>query len=165
MNTDRIEKKILLRASRERVWRAISDSAEFGTWFGIRFQSQFEPGKRMEGVLVPTQVIPEVGESQKNYEGMKFEFTVERIEPQRLFSFRWHPNAVDDGTDYSQESTTLVEFILEDSPGGIELTIVESGFDAIPLARRAQAFRSNDCGWSEMIRVIEAYVSQNARHA
>jgi len=158
MSTDKIEKKILLRAPRARVWRAISDSTEFGTWFGLKLNGPFRTGAVMNGVLTPSMVIPSVGESQKPYEGMKFDFTIERIEPQRLFSFRWHPGAADPNMDYSSEPTTLVEFLLEDAPGGVMLTVTESGFDKIPLARRAQAFKSNDGGWSEMVKVIEAYV-------
>src|SRR5215475_9996922 len=157
MTTDRIEKKILLRAPRSRVWRAISDSNEFGTWFGIKFSGPFKAGGKIEGLLTPSMVIPSVGEMQKPYEGMKFDFTVDNIEPERLFSFRWHPNAVDSNADYSSEPMTLVEFVLEDAPGGVMLTVTESGFDKIPLARRASAFKSNDGGWTEMVQVIEAY--------
>jgi len=158
MNTDKIEKRILLRASRERVWRALSDSKEFGTWFGIQFDAPFKPGAHMQGVLKPSRVIPEVGKMQEPYAGTKFDFTIERMETERLFSFRWHPHAVDPSYDYSKEPTTLVEFTLEEAPGGTLLTVTESGFDQIPLARRAVAFKSNDGGWAEMVRVIEAYV-------
>ena len=99
MNTDRIEKKILLRAPRARVWRALTDSAEFGTWFGMKFDGPFAPGATMRGVIVPTRVNAKVAEAQKKYEGMAFEITIEQMEPERLFSFRWHPNAVEPGAD------------------------------------------------------------------
>src|SRR5713226_5896868 len=139
MNTDRIEKKILLRAPRKRVWRALSDSAEFGSWFGITFDSPFKPGAKMQGVIRHNKANAEVARHQKPHEGMPFESTIEKMEPERLFSFRWHPNAIDRGVDYSAEPTTLIEFVLEEVRDGVMLTVTESGFDQIPLARRAQA--------------------------
>src|SRR5580692_8474290 len=148
MDTDRIEKKVLLRAPLKRVWRALSDSTEFGTWFGMRFNGPFAPGARMNGVIVPTTVNAEVASAQKPYEGTAFEITIEQMEPERLFSFRWHPGAIDPDVDYSVEPTTLVVFVLEEAPNGVMLTITESGFDRIPLARRAKAFAQNEQGWS-----------------
>jgi uncharacterized protein YndB with AHSA1/START domain len=159
MGTARIEKTIFLRASRERVWRALSDSAEFGTWFGMKFDGPFKPGAKMRAVLVPTTVNPEVAKAQKPYEGLEFEITIEQMEPERLFSFRWHPNAVERGVDYSAEPTTLIVFTLADAPGGVTLTVTESGFDQIPLARRAKAFTANEQGWGMVIKLIEEYLA------
>lgn len=159
--TDRIEKRIFLRASRERVWRAISDSREFGTWFGIRFTEPFRQGATIKGTIVPTVVDPETAKLQKQFEGQTFEIVVERVEPQRLFSFRWHPGAVDPKVDYSKEPMTLVEFALHDAEGGTRLTVTESGFDKIPLARRAAAFSGNDEGWSKQVTLIQKYLEQN----
>src|ERR1700730_8135588 len=144
MSTDRIEKMVLLRAPRQRVWRALSDSTEFGTWFGVKFDGPFAPGASMRGVIVPTQVNAEVAKAQKPYEGLPFEITIEKMEPERLFSFRWHPFAIERGVDYSAEPTTLVVFALEEVPGGVMLTVTESGFDQIPLARRANAFTTKE---------------------
>jgi uncharacterized protein YndB with AHSA1/START domain len=158
METDCIEKSILLLASRERVWRALSDSAEFGSWFGVKFDGPFVPGARMRGVIVPTTVNPEVAKGQKEYEGLPFEIAIEKMEPERLFSFRWHPFAIDRDVDYSNEPTTLVVFALEEVTDGVMLTITECGFDNIPLERRAKAFTANDQGWSMMIKVIEEYL-------
>lgn len=159
MDTDRIEKKILLRAPLKRIWRALADSKEFGTWFGVKFDAPFVPGARMHGVLVGTTVDPEIAKAQKQYEGAAFEMTIEQMEPERLFSFRWHPNAVDPGVDYSGEPTTLVAFALEEVAGGVMLTVTESGFDRIPLARRAKAFTANEGGWGIMVNIIAKYVS------
>lgn len=158
MNTDRIEKKILLRAPRERVWRALTDSAEFGEWFGVRFEGPFSPGSGIRGSIVPTTVDAGVAQAQKKYEGLPFEITVERMEPQWLFSFRWHPFAIEPGVDYSAEPTTLVAFTLEDADGGILLTVTESGFDKIPEARRAKAFTANEGGWSMVVNLIARYL-------
>src|SRR6202030_1784473 len=155
MNTDRIEKRILLRAPRKRVWRALSDSTEFGTWFGVKFHGPFTPGASIRGVIVTTTVNAEVAKAQKEYEGMPFEITIEQIEPERLFSFRWHPFAVERGVDYSAEPTTLVVFELEEVANGITLTVTESGFDQIPLARRAKAFTANEGGWDMVVKLIE----------
>jgi uncharacterized protein YndB with AHSA1/START domain len=160
MSTDRIEKKILLHAPLKRIWRALSDSTEFGTWFGMRFDGPFTPGARMRGVIVPTTVNTEVANAQKKYEGTPFEITIEQIEPERLFSFRWHPGAVDPTIDYSLEPTTLIVFALEERPDGVLLTLTESGFDRIPLERRAKAFASNEQGWSIQMTLIEAYIDQ-----
>jgi uncharacterized protein YndB with AHSA1/START domain len=162
MNTDRIEKKILLRAPQERVWRALSDSTEFGIWFGMKFDRPFSPGAALRGILTPTTVDPEVGKAQKSHEGLEFDITIEQMEPQRLFSFRWHPFAIDRNVDYSGELTTLVEFELEKVADGVLLTVTESGFDQIPLARRAKAFTANEGGWSVMVTVIEKYVRDEA---
>ncbi len=159
MNTDRIEKKVLLRAPRKRIWRALSDSTEFGSWFGMKFDGPFAPGACMRGVIAPTTVDAEVAKAQKEYEGMPFEITIERMEPERLFSFRWHPFAVERDVDYSAEPTTLVVFGLEEVADGVMLTATESGFDRIPLARRAKAFTANEGGWGMVVKLIEKYVS------
>ena len=161
MSTDRIEKKILLHAPLKRVWRALSDSAEFGTWFGLKFDGPFKPGAIMRGVLVGTKVNPEVAKLQKAHEGLPFEITIEQMVSERLFSMRWHPFAVEPGVDYSAEATTLIEFVLEEVPNGVMLTVTESGFDRIPLARRAKAFSANEGGWAIMVKVIEEYLVQN----
>jgi uncharacterized protein YndB with AHSA1/START domain len=160
METDRIEKKTLLRAPRERVWRAISDAKEFGSWFGVAFDGPFTEGARLTGKIVPTAVDAEVAKMQEPHAGKAFEWTVERIEPMRRISFRWHPFAVEAGVDYSKEPTTLIEFELTEAPGGILLTISESGFDQIPLARRAKAFTANERGWEIQTRLIEKYLVQ-----
>ncbi len=145
---DRIEKKIVLRAPRSRVWRAIADSGEFGAWFGVKLEGSFAPGARVRGQI-----------TEPGYEHVVMDITIERIEPERLFSYRWHPYAIDPGVDYSGEPTTLVEFRLEEVAGGTELTVTESGFDRIPAARRADAFRMNERGWAEQLKRIERHVS------
>lgn len=159
MNTDRIEKKILLHAPLARVWRALTDSAEFGAWFGVKFDTPFEPGKAMHGRIVGTTVDPEVAKMQEPMKDMAFEITIEQMISEKLFSFRWRPHAVDPGVDYSAEPTTLVAFTLEQKPDGVELTLTESGFDRIPLARRAQAFSANEQGWAIQMRLISQYLA------
>jgi uncharacterized protein YndB with AHSA1/START domain len=149
MNTDRIEKKIMLRAPRARVWRALSDSSEFGTWFGMKFDGPFRPGAVMHGVITGTKVNAEVARLQKPHEA------------ERLFSFRWHPHAVDESVDYSAEPTTLIVFTLEETRDGVLLTVSESGFDQIPLARRTTAFEANEQGWGLVIKLVEEYLVQN----
>lgn len=161
MSTDRIEKKILLHAPRQRVWRALADSKEFGNWFGIKFDGPFTPGVKVTGVLVGTKADPEVAKAQKQHEGLRMQITIERMETERLFSFRWHPFAIDPAVDYSAEPTTLVEFALDEAPGGVMLTVTESGFDQIPLARRAKAFEANEGGWGTMVKVLGAHLVQN----
>jgi uncharacterized protein YndB with AHSA1/START domain len=158
--TDRIEKRIVLRATHARVWRALTDSKEFGSWFGMKFDAPFTPGATLRGTIVPTTVDAEVAKQQKGVEGFSFDIVVERIEPERLFSFRWHPYAVDRDVDYSAEPTTLIVFELADAPEGVVLTVTESGFDRIPLARRAKAFAANDGGWSIQVKMIEKYLAQ-----
>ena len=162
MDTDRIEKTALLQTSLEKAWRAVSDSAQFGSWFGVRFDGPFEPGARMLGIVVPTTVDPEVAEKQKKYSGISFELTVEEMEPERLFSFRWHPFAIDPAVDYDNEPTTLVTFLLEETKGGVTLTITETGFDQLPPDRRASAFSANESGWTLQITMVGKYVAQGA---
>jgi uncharacterized protein YndB with AHSA1/START domain len=146
--SDRLEKNILLRASRARVWRAISDSGEFGQWFRIRLESPFAEGATVRGKI-----------TYPGYEHLSVEMKIERIDPEKYFAYRWHPYAVDPKVDYSSEPATLVEFRLEEAAGGTHLTIVESGFDQIPLARRAEAFRMNEGGWTEQLTNIERHVA------
>ena len=161
-STDRIEKKVLLRAPVSRVWKAVTDAEEFGRWFGVRLEGPFKPGAAVRGIIVPTAVDAEVAKAQAPYEGMPFEITIDRIEPERLFSFRWHPYAIEPGIDYSHEPTTLIVFTLEETGEGVMLTVTESGFDRIPLARRVQAFTANEEGWRMMIRMIEKHLAQTA---
>ena len=146
---DRIEKQVLLKAPRSRVWRAIADSREFGEWFRVRLDGAFREGGTVRGQI-----------TYPGYEHLRMEITVDKIDPEQYFAYRWHPAAVDPTTDYSTEPTTLVEFRLEEAPGGTRLTIAESGFDRIPLSRRADAWRMNDAGWAEQARNIDRYVSE-----
>ena len=148
MSTDRIEKKIVLRAPMSRVWRALTNAQEFGTWFGVKLQGAFTAGARVQGQIT----IP-------GYEHVTMDITIVRLDPERYFSWRWHPHAVEPGVDYSKEPTTLVEFQLEEVPGGTRLTVVESGFEAIPPARRAQAFEANEGGWAAQLENIGRHVS------
>lgn len=163
MNSDRIEKEILLRAPRERVWQAISVSSNFGVWFGVEFDGPFVEGVRLTGRISPTKVDPEVARLQEPARGMPFSILIERLEPVERFSFRWHPFAIDDDYDYSQEPTTRVVFELHDVSGGILLSIIESGFDQIPLERRTQAREANDQGWSHQTRLIQKYLALDQR--
>ncbi len=146
--TDRIERQIVLRVPRSRVWQALTDPQEFGSWFGIKVAGVFAPGVRSRGRV-----------THPGYEHVEWDITVERMEAERLFSWRWHPHAVERGVDYSQEPTTLVEFTLEEVPEGTRLKVVESGFDRVPLARRAEAFRMNSDGWTQQLKAIERHVS------
>jgi len=146
--TDRIEKQVLLRAPRSRVWRALTDADEFGAWFRVKLEGPFRAGAAVRGRI-----------TYPGYEHVTMEMQIERIEPERLFSYRWHPYAVEAGVDYSGEPTTLVEFRLEEATGGTLLTVVESGFDQLPSARRAEAFRMNEGGWAEQMVNIERHVA------
>jgi len=150
-DTDRIEKKVLLRAPRARVWRALTDAKEFGKWFGVELAGAFAAGARVQGTV-----------THKGYEHLKLEIAIERMEPERLFSWRWHPYAIEPEVDYSGEPTTLVVFELEEVPSGTLLTVAESGFDRIPLARRAEAFRMNDQGWAAQMKSIEQHVGKTS---
>lgn len=149
-DTDRIERSVVINAPRERVWRALSNAEEFGTWFGANLKGQtFAPGKRARGKI-----------TIKAYEHIDFDVVIERIEPQKLLSYRWHPNAVDPAVDYSKEEPTVVTFTLKDAPGnGTLLTVVESGFDKVPPHRRLEAFRSNSRGWEGQMDKIVRHVS------
>jgi uncharacterized protein YndB with AHSA1/START domain len=147
--SDRIEKRIVLRAPRARVWQALANAGEFGSWFGADFKGvSFVPGATVRGTI-----------TNPGYEHLTIEIVIDRMEPERLFSYRWHPYAVDPKVDYSTEPTTLVMFELEAAAGGTLLTVVESGFDRIPLHRRAEAWRMNDQGWTAQVRNVDTYVS------
>lgn len=157
--TDRIEKQVLLHAPRERVWRALAEAGQFGTWFGVRFDGAFVEGQRLTGRIVPTEVDAEVAAMQKRVEGTRFEWVVEKLEPMQRLAFRWHPFALDPSHDYSAEPMTLIVFELHNAPDGILLTVTESGFDRLPPERRAKAFAANDGGWTHQMRLIRKYLA------
>jgi uncharacterized protein YndB with AHSA1/START domain len=150
-STDRIAKQIELKAPLNRVWRALTDYREFGAWFRVNLEGPFVPGKTTKGHI-----------TYPGYEHLKMEIVVQKMEPERLFSFTWHPYAVDPQIDYAHEPSTLVEFTLERTTAGTLLVVTESGFDAIPAARRAEAFRMNENGWAEQLTNIESYVARGA---
>jgi uncharacterized protein YndB with AHSA1/START domain len=146
---DRIEKQIELKAPISKVWRALTDHREFGEWFRVKLEGPFVPGQVSRGQI-----------TYPGYEHLKWEATVQKMEPEKLFSFTWHPYAVDPKTDYSNEPPTLVEFTLKKTANGTLLTVTESGFDKIPSGRRLEAFRMNDGGWAEQMKNIEKHVTQ-----
>lgn len=158
-NTDRIEKQVLLKAPRERVWRALSEAEQFGAWFGVRFDGPFVAGERLTGHIVPTQVDEEVAAMQAPYAGTPFEWRVEKIEPMTRIAFRWHPFAIEKSVDYASEPMTLIVFELHDAPEGILLTVTESGFDKLPPERRAKAFEANEGGWAHQMKLIAKYLA------
>jgi len=159
-STDRVEKKAVIRAPRAKIWRALTDSKEFGTWFGMRLDAPFEPQKSVHGTIVPTTVDPEVAKHETPYEGVRFELVIDRIEPEKVFSFRWHPGAVDPKVDYSSEPMTLVTFTLDEADGGILVTVTESGFDRLPAERRAKALAGNAEGWAMVVTLLDTYVAK-----
>jgi uncharacterized protein YndB with AHSA1/START domain len=146
--TDRIEKQVRLKAPRARVWRALTDADEFGSWFRVSLEGPFREGQAVRGRIL-----------HPGYEHVTMEVLVERLDPQHYFAYRWHPYAVDPAIDYSPEPMTLVEFRLDEAGGETLLTITESGFGRIPLGRRAEAFRMNEGGWSAQARNLERYVA------
>jgi uncharacterized protein YndB with AHSA1/START domain len=147
-STDRIETRFEVRAPRARVWRAITDANQFSAWFGVKLDGAFAARATTQG-----------RNTSPGYDHMTLEFQVEQIEPERYFSYRWHPYPFDPKVDYSAEPTTLVEFHLEEIAGGTAVRIVESGFDRIPLARRAEAFRMHDQGWTSQAKKLASYVA------
>jgi uncharacterized protein YndB with AHSA1/START domain len=149
--SDKIERQIMINAPRERVWRALSNAKEFGTWFGARLDDQvFVPGQRVRGQI-----------TIRSFEHVWFVVIVEKMEAPHLFSYRWHPYAVDPAVDYSKEEPTLVTFTLKETPDNATLlTVVESGFDNVPPHRRLEAFRMNNNGWDGQLKNIVNYVIQ-----
>ena len=148
---DRIEKTIELRAPLSRVWRALTDPQEFGTWFRVKLDGPFVPGQVTRGKI-----------TYQGYEHLQWAVTVKAMEQERYFSFTWHPYAIDPKQDYSQEPPTLIEFTLEKSAAGTLLRVVESGFDRIPSGRRPEAFRMNERGWGMQMQNIAAHVEPAA---
>ena len=149
MELDRIEKRIELNASVSRVWKALTDHREFGEWFRVKIDGPFKSGEVSRGHV-----------TYPGYEHLKWEATIKAIDPERYFAFAWHPYAVDPKVDYSEEPPTLVEFLLDPTANGALLTVTESGFDKIPLARALEAFRMNETGWEIQMKNIEAYVAK-----
>lgn len=154
----KIEKQVVLRAPLERVWRAISDAEEFGRWFGVRFDGPFVAGASVTAAITPTTVDDEVAKRQEPHAGVTSTWQIVAVEPQRRFAYRWHPFAIDPDADYEQEPTTLVEFTLAERPDGVLLTITESGFEAIPEARRGPSLQANGEGWAIQTTMVRKYV-------
>ena len=149
-STDRIEKEIVIKAPVKRVWRAITDSGEFGEWFRVKLTSPFVAGQRIHGPIL-----------HKGYEHITWDVTIEQMVPEKLFSWRWRPHAIDPSKDYSKEPTTLVVFELSEVPDGTWLKVTESGFDRVPIERRETAYRGNSEGWTIQVGNVESYVRQN----
>lgn len=143
-----IDKRIDLGAPIARVWRALTDYREFGQWFGVKLEQPFAVGRVARGHI-----------TYPGYEHLILEATVVTLEPERLFSFTWHPYAIDPSVDYSAEPPTLVEFRLETIASGTRLRVTESGFEKIPAGRRPLALRMNDGGWAEQMKNIERHVA------
>src|SRR3979490_1557403 len=148
---NQIEKRIELAAPVSRVWRALTDYREFGEWFRVKLDEPFVAGQVSHGHI-----------TYPGYEHVKWEAVGQKMGPERLFSFTWHPYAIDPQKDYSKETPTLVEFRLEKTPTGTLLLLTDSGFDKIPADRRAEAFRMNDGGWTEQMKNIEKHVAQTS---
>jgi uncharacterized protein YndB with AHSA1/START domain len=162
MNSDRIEKQVLLKASRERVWAAIAESERFGTWFGVEFDGPFVQGERVGARFVPTRVDAQAAKLQEPWAGTVCDFHVEAIEPMRRFAYRWHAHMEGPEEDPEGRQMTQVEFLLEDADGGTRLTIIESGFERIPARYRAKAFADNSGGWEMQAMLIGKYLDSGA---
>lgn len=148
-DTDRIERSTHIQAPRARVWRALSNAEEYGSWFGANLTGQtFAPGQQVRGPL-----------TIKGFEHVVFDAIIERMEPEHLLSYRWHPYAVDPAIDYSKEQRTLVTFTLKDAAGGTLLNLVESGFDQVPPEHRLTALRMNTQGWEGRLWNILRYAT------
>jgi uncharacterized protein YndB with AHSA1/START domain len=149
IDEDRIEKEIELKATPARVWRALTDYREFSEWFGVNLEKPFLPGQTSPGQITVS-----------GYEHIRMEVEVQTMQPEKLFSYTWHPYAIEPGVDYSKEPPTLVEFRLQETASGTRLTVTESGFSKIPAERRAEAFRMNDRGWAQQMKDIQSHVEQ-----
>jgi uncharacterized protein YndB with AHSA1/START domain len=147
--TDRIEKSIDIAAPIERVWRALTDHEEFGSWFQVALEGPFAVGAPSRGHI-----------TYPGHEHVRWKAEVVAMEPPSRFAFTWHPYAVDPDVDYSAEPQTLVEFRLEPAEGGTRIIVTETGFDALPAHRRPDALRMNDSGWAEQMRNIKAYAER-----
>lgn len=156
--TDRIEKTVLIRAPRSRVWRALSDAREFGAWFGVALEGEFAAGRHVPGTIASAG--PD--DPHEAHRGQPCDLWVERVEPETLFSYRWYACEPTGGERWEDQPKSLVEFMLEDAEGGTLLKIVESGFDAVPLDRRAKALEGNTEGWAIQAERITEYVEARA---
>ncbi len=144
---NKVEKQIEIAAPVAKVWDALTNHEKFGAWFRVKLEGPFVASEVSKGFI-----------TWPGYEHLKWAATVKEIMPQKLFSFTWHPYAVDPAVDYSHETPTLVEFRLETTMMGTRVTVTESGFDKVPEARRAEAFRMNDGGWAQQVKNLEEYV-------
>ena len=149
VSTDRIEKQIVINAPRTKVWKALTEIDQFKKWFGADLDKGFAPGTRTKGHV-----------TEKGWEHIQVDITVERMEPEHTFTLRWLPFAVDPKRDYSKESRTLVEFTLAEVGGGTQVTVVESGFEQLFADRRAEAFKMHEGGWEGQLKNIKKYAER-----
>ena len=145
---DRIEKSVELKAPVSRVWQALTDAEQFGTWFRVRIDQPFREGQASTGQI-----------TYPGFEHLRWIATVQKIQPENYFSYTWHPYAADPSVDYSSEPPTLVEFTLQPTATGTLLKVVESGFSKLPEKRRLEAFRMNEGGWDSQMRNIAQHVA------
>lgn len=144
---NQIEKTIRLKAPMSRVWRALTDHREFSEWFKMNLNAPFVAGSETIGHV-------NCGAA----ENLEVRIKVVKMEPETLFSYTWHPYAIDPDRDYSAEEPTHVTFRLADHGGETELTVTETGFPNLPADRRLEAFRMNTEGWTVQVDNIKRYV-------
>jgi uncharacterized protein YndB with AHSA1/START domain len=144
---DKIEKQFVVGATIGRTWRALADAREFGLWFQVDFDAPFFPGQRVTGRVRIAE-----------YKDLRFDMVIERMDAPEYLTLRWHPHAVDPAADYAKERPTLVEFRLTEVPGGTQVEITESGFEQVPLARRAEAYRAHAQGWEQQVLNLRGYL-------
>src|SRR5262245_5891986 len=125
MMDDLVEKQIELKAPVARVWRALTDHREFGEWFRVKIDRPFAVGEVSRGHI-----------TYPGYEYLKWEATIQKMEPEKLFSFTWHPYAIDPAVDYTTEPTNLVEFRLEATDDGHVIRVTESDLFKFSDARQ-----------------------------
>ena len=153
-SADRIEEQVRLPQPPARVWRALTDPAELGEWFGARIAGEtIAPGSQVKGYLV-----------HPGFQHVLFDVIIEEMVPERRFAWRWHPHAVEGGVDYTTEQRTLVTFTLEPTrDGGTLLRVVETGFGTMPPARRASALLGNTKGWTgQLQKRLPAFLAAHA---
>jgi uncharacterized protein YndB with AHSA1/START domain len=160
MSEDRIEKHVVIRAPRDRVWKALTDSKEFGRWFGVRFEGPFAPGRSVRGVITPSELATPEETAGHPYLGKPMVFQIERLDPPHRFSYRWQPIEGRKSIEAEDGPSTLVEFTLEETKDGTQLTVVETGFSAIPATHRKAAYESHDGGWTVQVDRVRVHIEQ-----
>jgi uncharacterized protein YndB with AHSA1/START domain len=160
MTEDRIEKSVDIRAPRDRVWKALADSQEFGRWFGARFEGPFVPGRAVRGVITPSELATPEETAGHPYLGRPMVLQVERMDPPTRFSYRWQPLEGRDDLVRGEGPSTLVEFTLEEMKGGTRVKIVESGFSLLPAKHRKPAYESHEGGWGVQVQRIRVHIEQ-----
>lgn len=147
---DKIVKTVELNAPPAAVWEALTDHRAFGHWFHVALDQPFKAGRNSTGHIT----FP-------GHEGVRWLVFIERMDNEKLFSFRWYDTHDGSGEPGHGACEFLTTFELEPAENGTRLTITESGFAALPEPKRTDMRRDITEGWNIQAENLAAYLANS----